>query len=263
MNPPALQLDGVSAGYRDRSVLNQLTLRINVGERVGILGPNGAGKTTLLRSITGLCPHQSGRIRLFDRDADSLSATDRSQLVAVVPQSVETPMPFSVGEMVMMGRTARLSPWQGPTPDDRSAVERAVAAADLFDLKERPITALSAGERQRTLVAMALAQEPRMILLDEATSHLDLNHRVDILHILATLNHDRGTTIVMVSHDLNLTADFCSRIILMEQGRIAADGPPADVLTESILSKVYRCDIRVSRDPASGSFVVAPLMKPL
>lgn len=261
MNTPALELNNVTAGYAETIILHALSLSIQQGELVGILGPNGAGKTTLLRCVTGLCPRTSGSVSIFGTPLDTLSPRDRARLVAVVPQSVETPMPFTVAEMVMMGRTSLLSPWGAPTTADRDAIDRAMAYADLSDLRDRPITALSAGERQRTLVAMALAQEPKMILLDEATSHLDINHRLDILHILARLNQESGVTVVMISHDLNMTADFCSRVVLMEQGRIAADGAPNDVMTEEKLSAIYRCQVRVTREPVTGSVVVVPVMR--
>jgi iron complex transport system ATP-binding protein len=253
-----LEFKGVSAGYHGLPVIKDLTVSIREREIVGVLGPNGAGKTTLLRCITGLCRPLAGAIQLFDKDASQLDASERARLVAVVPQEVETPVAFTVQEIVMIGRTASLSRWSQPTKRDIGIVERAMVYTDVVDMRDRPFAELSGGEKQRTIVAMALAQEPRLILMDEATSHLDMNHRLEVMQIVERLNREQGVTVVMISHDLNLAAEFCQRLILMDHGQIVADGTPLEVLNEEILRRVYQCDVIVQRDPASGLVSVVP-----
>jgi iron complex transport system ATP-binding protein len=253
-----LTFEHVTAGYRRKAILHDLSLQIRSGEMVAVLGPNGSGKTTLLRTVTGLCPLFSGQVRLYGRDHRALTAPERARLVAVVPQEVETPMPFTVEEMVTIGRTACLSRWSAPGAADRHAIERAMAFTDVVDLRQCRFAELSGGEKQRVIVAMALAQETRILLLDEATSHLDINHRLEVMQIVERLNRERGVTVVMISHDLNAAAEFCRRILLLDHGRVAADGPPEAVLTEALLEPVYHCDLLTHRDPTTGSITVTP-----
>ncbi len=259
MSAPAIEIQALSAGYRDTLVLREISSTIAAGEIVGILGPNGAGKSTLFRCLTGLLRPVAGTVRIFGHDAFSLSAPERARLVAVVPQEVETPMAFTVEEVVGMGRTAARSRWAGaPMARDRQAVERALAYTDTADLRHRPLSSLSGGEKQRALVALALAQEPRLILMDEATSHLDLNHRLEILQLVERLQSEQGLTVVMISHDLQLAAEFCHRLLLLDRGRLMADGAPAAVLTEEHIKRVYHCAVRVQSDPQSGALHLLP-----
>lgn len=255
---PALECSGLVAGYHQVRVLDGLDLSIGQGEMVGLLGPNGAGKTTLLRAVTGICPTLGGTLRLFGADTATLSAGARARQVAVVPQELETPMAFTIEEIVMMGRTASLSRWKRPGPGDLDIVEQAMAYTDVVPMRERPFTELSGGEKQRAVIAMALAQEPSLMLLDEPTSHLDLNHRIEIMGIVDRLNRERDVTVIMASHDLNLAAEYCTRIVLLHEGGIVADGTPGEVLTEETLKQVYRCDVRVRRDPEYGTVTVTP-----
>lgn len=258
MTTPALRCEGLSAGYHGNAVLHDLTLSLDKGEMAALLGPNGAGKTTLLRAITGLTQPLSGTVQLFGQSLTSLSARERARLVAVVPQELTTPMAFTVQDVVFIGRTASLSRWRPPSAADRHSVDRALAYTDMVDMRRRPFTDLSGGEKQRAIVAMALAQEPRMILLDEATSHLDLNHRLELMQIVERLNADAGVTILMISHDLNLAAEYCRRLLLLDHGRLTADGAPTDVLTEDTLRRVYDCDVKIQKHAATGAVHVAP-----
>jgi iron complex transport system ATP-binding protein len=255
----ALELQHISAGYPDRPVLNDLSLTIQEGETVSLLGPNGAGKSTLLQVMSGLRRPSAGRVRLFERDLAHLPATQRARLVTLVPQQMEVPMAFTVAEMVMMGRTATLHRWQGPSARDHQLVEQAMAYTDVSHLHNRLFTEMSGGERQRVVIAMALAAEPRLILLDEPTSHLDMNHRLEVLELISRLNCERGVAIVMVAHDLSLAAEFFPRLILLDaEGRLVADGPPAAVLTPPTLQAVYHCAVTVHADPACGALRVFP-----
>ncbi len=257
----AIQLRGVHAGYGARPVLNGIDWDLDEGGMAALLGPNGAGKSTLFRVITGLLPHRSGETLLFGRPVNGLPAAERARLVGVVPQELEIPMPFPVEDFVMMGRTARLNRWTGPSRQDRDAVERAMALTDVVELRNRPITELSGGERQRAVVAMALAQEPRLILLDEATSHLDINHRLDIMRIVQRLNREQGVSVLLTSHDLNLAASFCPQTLLMDHGKLEASGTPEAVLTEERLQHVYHCAIRVRRDSEDGAMAFFPVLR--
>ena len=255
----AIELQNISAGYPGRPVLRNLSLVIREGETVALLGPNGAGKSTLLQVMTGSHPALSGSAQLFGRDVRTLPAAERARRVSLVPQQLEVPMAFTVEEMVMMGRTATLSRWQGPSAADRRIVEQAMTYTNVLQLRSRRFQEMSGGERQRVVIALALAAEPRLILLDEPTSHLDMNHRLEVLELISRLNCERGVAIVMVAHDLSMAAEFFPRLVMLDaQGCIAADGPPAAVLREPTIEAVYQCRVSVHPDPACGALRVFP-----
>ena len=255
---PALLCRDIEAGYGDRDALRGVSFTVDENEMVGIIGPNGAGKTTLVRAITGLVKPRRGEVQLFGQDATTMPAGERARLVGVVPQGLETPMAFTVEEIVSMGRLATASRWHGPSPEDRKAIERAMAYTDVVDLRTRPFMELSGGERQRAVIAMALAQTPRLIIMDEPTSYLDLKHSLVIMQIVERLNREHGVAVLMVSHDLNMAAEFCSRLIMLDGGRIVTQGPPRETLRPDVLRKVYGCDVHVQANPASGSVMVMP-----
>ena len=247
----------VSAGYRQQPVLHDISLTIQAGQMVALLGPNGAGKSTLLRVLTGLQPVTGGEVELFGRDLRQLRATERARLVAVVPQEVTTPMAFTVAELVALGRSVPRGRWAALAAADRQAVEQALAYTDTLELRDRYYSELSGGEKQRAIIAMALAQEPQLLLLDEPTSHLDINHRLEVLQLLERLNRERGLTVMMTSHDLNLAAEFFPQIALLNHGRITAVGAPAEVLREDLLEEAYHCKLAVRRDP-TGILMILP-----
>ena len=241
----AIELQHISAAYRESDVLRDVTLAVAEGEWLALLGPNGAGKSTVLRVITGLLPARAGVALLGGRDVRAIGGAERARLVAVVPQELATPLPFTVGELVTLGRSSAQGRLARLGAGDRRAIERALAYTDLLDLRDRPFAELSGGEKQRAAIALALAQETRILLLDEPTAHLDLNHQWDILQLLDRLNRECRLTIVMTSHDLNLAAEFCARLALFDHGQLAALGAPAAVLREDLLREVYHCDVRV------------------
>ena len=247
----------VCAGYRQQPVLHDISLTIQAGQMVALLGPNGAGKSTLLRVWTGLQPLTGGVVQLFDRDRRQLRATERARLVAVVPQEVTTPMAFTVAELVALGRSVPRGRWATLAAADQQAVEQALAYTDTLELRDRYYSELSGGEKQRAIIAMALAQEPQLLLLDEPTSHLDINHRLEVLQLLERLNRERGLTVVMTSHDLNLAAEFFPQLVLLDHGRVTASGAAADVLREDILEETYHCKLAVRRDP-TGLLMILP-----
>ncbi len=256
----ALELGEVSASYGAVPALRGVTLALEEGGLAALLGPNGAGKSTVLRVLTGLQPVTAGAVRLFGRDLRRIPPRERAAAVAVVPQALATPMSFRVDEIVLMGRTASLRRWGRPASADRAAAEEAMAYTDVLDLRGRLFDELSGGERQRVVLAMALARGPRLLLLDEPTAHLDVNHCLEILQLLERLNAERGVTVLMTSHDLALAAEFCRRLVLLDRGRVAADGRPGDVLEEARLREVYRCPMRVRRTE-TGGWSVSPVRR--
>lgn len=256
MTTAAIHVDQVTAGYGAEPVLDNLTLSIAPGEMVGILGPNGAGKSTLFSVLSGLRRPFKGQVSLFGVDVHKLAPADRARAIGVVPQDMDIPVPYTVEEFVTMGRTASMGRFASPTALDRQSIERALVFTDVADIRHRPVNELSGGERQRSIVAMALAQDPRIILMDEATSHLDINHRLEIMQLVERLNREDGVTVLMISHDLQLAAEFSERLILLDHGNVIADGSPASVLTEDTLRQVYHCNVRVNTDAASGSISI-------
>jgi iron complex transport system ATP-binding protein len=247
---PILALDQVGFAYRrrgrpDREVLRGVSLEINRGELVVLLGPNGSGKTTLLRLAAGMLPPRSGSVTLDGRPVREWTRRDVAQRVAVLPQLPVLPDGFRVEELVEMGRAPHARSRFGATAEDADAVERALRDADATDLVGRRIDELSGGERQRVLVAMALAQEPSLLLLDEPTQHLDLAHQVSLLAALDRLRHARGLAVVAVLHDPALTALADPRVVLLQSGRIVADGPAKEVLTPLTVSAVFEVPVPV------------------
>ena len=218
-------------GSDSRTVLSGVDLQIQAGELVALVGTNGSGKTTLLRLIAGTLRAQGGSIELFGRPLEGFSRAALARHVAVLPQSLELPEGFRAAELVEMGRAPHAQRRFGPSPADVAAVERALVDADALELADRHAEELSGGERQRVLVAMALAQEPELLLLDEPTLHLDLAHQVALLNAIDRLRLRRGLAVLAVLHDLNLAAAFAPRTALLSAGIVLADGPPGEVLT--------------------------------
>jgi ABC-type cobalamin/Fe3+-siderophores transport system ATPase subunit len=234
-----LEADGVEAGYGARRVLAGCDLRIAAGEVVSIVGPNGAGKSTLLRVLAGLKRPTGGVVRLDDVDVSSLPRRVIAQRIAVVPQILETLFPFTVRDIVALGRTSRLDLLGRPTAEDLAAVRRSLATLDLAALSDRRIDELSGGERQRAVLAMALAQEADILLLDEPTVHLDPAHQRSTLDLVRRLARERGLAIVMVLHDLNLASAMATRIVVLRDGSIVFDGAPRDALTPDLVRDVF------------------------
>jgi iron complex transport system ATP-binding protein len=230
MPVPAARLVDVAAGYRsrggERSVLDGVNLEVRAGELVAVLGANGSGKTTLLRLLAGVLPPRRGLIELYGRPLGAWTRAEIARSVAVLPQSMELPAGFRVSEVVALGRIPHGRRWFGWEADDERAVADALRDADAADLADRPVAELSGGERQRVLVALALAQEPRLLLLDEPTLHLDLAHQLALVRMLERLRRSRSMTVVAVLHDLNLAAGFADRSLLVHERRVVAAGGP-------------------------------------
>lgn len=243
---------GLRSGYGGRAVLHGVDLRLAAGEFAALLGPNGSGKTTLLLTLAGVLTPLDGRVELDGRDLARLSARERARLASCVPQSVQVPQGYTVRELVRMGRYAHAGFFGGCGPEDEAAVDAALSDARCEDLALREACGLSGGERQRVLLARALCQGRRLLLLDEPTSALDLARRLEAFDLLAA-QHRAGGTVLAAAHDLNLAALYCPRLIFLKAGRVALDGPTAEVFTEANLKDIYETDIRVAPHPVTGA----------
>jgi len=249
---PLLSLQSVTIAYQARLILRDITLDVKAGEVVALIGPNGVGKSTLIRAITGGVPITRGRVRAADRDLLHLPIEQRARLVAVVPQAVYLPEAFTVAETVLMGRTAYLG-WLGrETPTDLNLVRDALERTCLTEVAGRRIGQLSGGEQQRVLIARALAQSAKILLLDEPTAHLDLKHQAGILSLVRDLAKTAGYAILIALHDLNLAAMYADRVALLSNGALVALGTPPEVLTADRLSPVYGLNISVYEHPVNG-----------
>ena len=242
-------LRGVGVTYGDRRVLDGVDVAISAGERVALVGPNGAGKSTLLRCLTGLERKHDGVVELRGvpvRDLDRVSVARR---VSVVPQQMGLPFAMRVEEVVALGRIPHEHPLRGPAESDRDAVAAAIERVGIGHLVGRDARELSLGERQLVLLALAVAQRGDLLVLDEPTVHLDLRHQVEVMRLLVDLNARDGTTILAVLHDLALAAHFFQRVVILAGGRVVADGPPVEVLTDERVREVYRVDPAFLRLP--------------
>lgn len=254
-----LRFDDVTFAYRQSRVFSGFSFGLADGEMTAILGPNGSGKTTLVRLAVGHLQPSSGTISLSGRRLDDIPARERAQTVAVVPQDTQLAFDFTVREVVHMGRAPHLGLLGIESERDRGLVDEAMARTDVAELAERRFLTLSGGERQRVVIARALAQEPQVILLDEPTAFLDLRHRLAAYSLLTELNRERGITVIVVSHDINLAARHCDRLVLLRDGAIHADGSPTEVLTPSNIAGVYDVDAQVRLDPVTNRPYISPL----
>ncbi|GHO50271.1 ABC transporter ATP-binding protein [Ktedonospora formicarum] len=244
---PIEQLVGqhITFGYNEQTLLFDVSLRVQAGEMVALLGPNGSGKTTLLRLLSGVLRPRQGTILLEGRDLRSWGRRGIARRIAVVPQDLHTPFQFTVEHMVGMGRAPFQSSFLGaPSKEDDVMVAEAMEEAGVASLAGRVFNELSGGERQRVMIAMALAQQPAILLLDEPTSHLDIKYQIETLELVRHLNQRRATTVIAAIHDLNLAARYFPRLILFQRG-IVADAGPAEVLDSALLKKVYGVDVQV------------------
>src|SRR5881296_817668 len=235
--------------------LADLSFEIAPGEIVGVIGPNSSGKTTLIRLLTRVLEPASGEIRLEGAPIRRLTRTDLARRVGVVPQGTLAQVPFNVGDLVLMGRYPHGPGRYFESPRDRTAARAAMEATGVLELADLPLDRLSGGERQRAVIARALAQEPRLLVLDEPTAHLDLRYQAEAAALLRRLNRESGMTILLVSHDLNLAAEVCDRLLLLSAGEVARVGAAVDVLEQGLLESVFGCHVTVDKSP-SGRPVV-------
>lgn len=242
----------------ERPALDGISLRIEGGTLFAVLGPNGSGKSTLTRAILGAVPTDGGEVLLDGRPASSWRRRELARTFAAVPQSEGIPFPMTAREMVGMGRYAHLGPLEPEGPRDREAIQAALSRCDVAGLADRLVQTLSGGELQRVRIARALAQEPKVLILDEPTASLDIRHEMAILELLASAVRD-GLTVLLVTHHLDLAARYSDRLLILDEGKVVATGPPDEVLKPDTLRAVYRWPVEVEIDRVTGSPRVVPL----
>ncbi len=241
-----IRVKEVVFGYNGGApVLNGIDLRVRKGDMIGILGPNGSGKSTLIGNMCGTLHPRHGTVLLEGRDIRSLRRKEIARKIAVVPQKSDLGFDYRVEEIVSMGRYPHIGRFSFRDPDGRKAVEDAMEQTGVLELREKIVDRLSGGERQRVMIARALAQEPRILMLDEPTKNLDIRHSMDIMDLIRKRNEKQGITVLSVLHDLDLAAKYCDEIALLKNGKIVAVGGVEEVLTERSIEKVFDIKVRV------------------
>ena len=261
---PAIEVLGLSFQYRTSEgrgriwTLDHLSFHVDTGEILGIVGPNGSGKTSLLKVLSGLLPAGEGDVRLSGLSLRKRSQTEIARVVAVVPQEYAQVFPFTVAETVLMGRFPhRTTRWWSlgigdETANDLACAHQSMVDTDVLSLADRLVSDLSGGERQRVMIARALAQEPKILLLDEPTAFLDINHQIEICSLIARLRAERRLTVVLVSHDLNVASQYCDRVLMLKDGGLCRIGSPEETIRPDVLRMLYGCDVVVDAHPQTG-----------
>ena len=259
MSVHTLAANGLSAGYGDMEILHGFDLAIPPGKITVIVGANACGKSTLLRAMSRLLSPSAGQVLLDGKSIHKTPPRELARTLGLLPQSPIAPEGITVADLVSRGRHPHQNLFSRWTRKDDEAVDGALTATKTVELAERPVDELSGGQRQRVWIAMALAQEAEVLLLDEPTTFLDISHQVEVLDLLTDLNHSRGTTIVMVLHDLNLAARYADHLVAMTDGKVHVSGQPEDVLTEENVRHVFGLDSRIIIDPTSGRPIMLPI----
>lgn len=248
-----LEAKEVTAGYdRDRDVLRSVSVSVRTGQFVGLLGPNGCGKSTLLRVLTRVLRPRQGTVYLDGRELSHWTSLEIARRIAFVPQQEPATFDFTVRDVVLMGRYPHRARFRGETPADYAIVERALAACDALDLRDRPVTQLSGGEHRRVLLARALAQQTPLLLLDEPTAYLDVTHQVELLVMVRRLCREENKGAMAALHDLDQAAEFCDWIVLLSQGRVIAEGTPEAVMNPEYLRLAYQAEACIGLNPVTG-----------
>ncbi len=252
-----LKAGNVTFAYDKEPVIQDIQLEIPTGDFLGVIGPNGSGKSTLLKLLSGLLPPDKNQVRFDGQNISECKRKILAQSIAWIPQDHHLPFPFTVAEVVMMGRHPYLSPLTFENEHDFEITQRAMAQTQTAQFAHRKFNEISGGEQQRVMLASAIAQEPEILILDEPTAALDLKYQIEILSILKRLNQ-AGNTIIMALHDLHLASKFCRRLVLLQNGKIVKDGSPEEVLQKEILESVYEVPVTILRNESDGSFLISP-----
>jgi iron complex transport system ATP-binding protein len=259
--PVRLAADGVRLAYGDRVVVDDLDLELTDGSFTAIIGPNGCGKSTLLRALGRLLRPAAGTVLLDGRAITSTPTREVARVLGLLPQTPLAPEGLTVADLVARGRHPHQSWLRQWSADDEAVVTEALTWTGMAELADAPVDALSGGQRQRAWISMALAQGTDLLLLDEPTTYLDLAHQVDVLELVGRLHAERGRTVVVVLHDLNLAARYAQRLVAMKDGVLVAAGTPDEVLTEQLLAEVFELEARVVPDPVTGTPMVVPVRR--
>jgi len=252
---PAIEIRDLTFSYGDKSVLQGVSFSVSQGEMVGLLGPNGSGKTTLLKILSMVLAGKGG-VKLNGREIQNYGRRELSRLVAVVPQENQVNFPYTVAEMVSMGRASLHGPFSLEGKKDLEIIRESMRLTDTLLFADRYFHELSGGEKQRVIIARALAQEPQILLLDEPSSFLDIRHQLELLELVRKLNREHGLTVLSALHDLNLASLFFPRILILRDGVVCQDGPPQDVLTPEVIHQVYGVEVRVFLDATTGRPII-------
>ncbi|MGB5882949.1 MAG: ABC transporter ATP-binding protein [Desulfobulbales bacterium] len=254
-----LDISNISLSFRDKLILSNVSLEVSAGEFFVIIGPNGAGKTSLLKVLAGLQKAQKGTVTIKDKNILNYSRRNLSQIMAIVPQHIEVGFPFTVADTVIMGRSPHLGILGMEGENDFRIAEEAMKFTDVSHLTDRKLFQLSGGELQRVIIARAICQQPEIILLDEPTTALDPAHQLKIMDLMEKFRREHGTTIIMVSHDLNLASMYGDRVLLLKSGRVVKTGDPKSVLNKELLEDSYGCRIQIDESPLGGVARVTPI----
>lgn len=247
-----LQVNNLCGGYDKQDILHDISCDIAKGEFVGILGPNGSGKSTLLRLLSRALTPSSGKVYFEQQELQTIRLKELYKKIAFVPQETLVNFAYTVEEIVLMGRLPHLGRLQIETVSDYKIVEESLLLTDSLHLKDKRIDQISAGERQRVIISRALAQKPSLIFLDEPTSHLDIGHQKQTLDLLLKLNKENNLTIIMVMHDLNMSAEYCHKTILLNEGKIVVQGLSTEVIKKEYIETVYKTEVAIDSNPISG-----------
>jgi iron complex transport system ATP-binding protein len=258
-----LRAVNVAFGYRDDEgrAVDGVSLEVGAGELVGLLGPNGSGKTTMLKLVGGMLRPSRGSIEFCGRRLSEWPRREAARRIAYVPQETHAPFDFSVLDIALMGRFPHLGPFALEGPDDLAIVRRALEATGTEAFAGRLFSTLSGGEKQRVVIASALAQHPQLLLLDEPTASLDVGHQLEVQQLLKRLNGEQNVTMVLSTHDLNFAASLCGRLLLMRNGRVVASGPTEAVLTPDTVRALYDVEADVQIHPRAGHLTVTPIAR--
>ncbi|MFQ5909957.1 MAG: ABC transporter ATP-binding protein [Thermoplasmata archaeon] len=254
-----LRIDGIECGYDSIRVLDEVTFDVPSGTIFGVVGPNGSGKTTLIRCISRVLEPARGALWLDERALSEMRFRDVARNVGVVPQTTRPGFAFTAYEIVSMGRTPYIGRLQVETREDLDVIREAMQSTDCWQLRSRSFYELSGGEQQRVVIARALAQDPRVLLLDEPTSHLDLGYQLEIMDVIERMAEKRDLIVIAIFHDLNLAARFCRNIALLNRGKIEEVGATFDVLTNENIERVYGVRVAVEKSPATGFTTITPI----
>lgn len=257
--PHELRADGLSLGYADTTIVENLDFEVPAGEVTVIVGANASGKSTLLRGLARLLKPESGSVTLDGSDISAVPGKRLAAVIGLLPQQPLAPEGIGVADLVGRGRYPHQGLFRRWTSTDDKVVSEALTATSTLQVASRRLEQLSGGQRQRVWIAMALAQDPDILLLDEPTTFLDVTHQIEVLDLLLELNRTRGTTVVMVLHDLNLAARYADRLVVLKAGRIIAQGPPAATLTAEVVQEAFGLRALIVEDPVCGSPLVVPI----
>jgi iron complex transport system ATP-binding protein len=261
MQSVILRINNIACRYDAANVLENIDFSAKGGDFIGVVGPNASGKSTLLKSISKVLKPHTGVVFLNERDVHTLKSAEIAKNLAVVPQESMISFAFTALEVVLMGRTPHLNRFEMESRQDLAIAQKSMELTNTWYLAERPIDTLSGGEKQRIIIARALTQEPRVLLLDEPTDHLDINHQIEILDLIKRLSKEKEMVVIGVFHDLNIVSQYCDRLILLHKGRIFAAGGAGDVLTGENIEKVYGVKVTVKEDDISGKLLIHPQRK--